>query len=364
MLWLAAILSFFTTTLLLPVVIRFFITINLVDTPEKRKVHSHSIPSMAGVAIFLSLVVVMLFFVPLSTLSEKKFFLVGILLSFILGFRDDISPLQARHKITIQTFAAFLVSFFAGVRLDSLHGVFGIYEIPMWLGVALTIFLIMALSNAFNLIDGVDGLAGITALSIFLGLGAWFIYSGNEFYSLVSLTLASALIGFLIFNWHPARIFMGDTGSMFIGFILSIMSLLFINENSALLGSSKFHFTSYVSMAVAALIIPIYDTFRVMIIRVSAGGSPFFPDKKHIHHILLKQGFNHSKTTLILFAFNLFCVLLAFTMQGLNDTVIILTLGFVSFSFGFLFDFRLKKYLSTHRKNARKEREMFISRSA
>lgn len=365
MLFLAVAISFFVTVLLLPVIIRFFIAINLLDIPEKRKVHMHGTPSMAGIAVFIALMVTLLFTVPLTELAANKYVIAGAILTFFLGFRDDISSLQAKHKLVIQTLAAFLVVQFTGIRLDSLFGLFGIFEIPGWMGTGISVFLIIALSNAFNLIDGIDGLAGIVSSSALILLGAWFIHTQNVFFSVLCLALASGLIGFLLFNWHPARIFLGDTGSLFIGFLLSCIVIVFINENSLAKSMDEFYFPSFLSVAVAILIVPIYDTSRVFIMRILAGRSPFFPDKLHIHHILVKQGYNHSQTALILFTFNMFALLVAWLMQGINDMFVLLTLGSLAFSFGLYFDLKLKRYLIRQRKQARMERSTFyISKSA
>ena len=365
MLFLAVAISFFITVLLLPVIIRFFIAIDLLDIPEKRKVHVHGTPSMAGIAIFISLIITVLFTVPFQELVNNKYVLAGAFLTFLLGFRDDISSLQARHKLVIQALAAFLVVHFTGIRLDSLHGLVGIYEIPGWIGTGISVFFIMAMSNAFNLIDGIDGLAGIISASVLILLGTWFIYSQNIFFSILCMALASALIGFLLFNWHPARIFLGDTGSMFIGFLLSCITIVFINENSVAKTMGEFYFPSFLSIAAAILIIPIYDTMRVFIIRILAGRSPFFPDKLHIHHILVKQGYNHSQTALILFTFNMFSLLVAWVMQGIADQYVLLVLAALAFGFGTYFDFKLKKYLVNQRAKAKMERSSFyISKSA
>jgi UDP-N-acetylmuramyl pentapeptide phosphotransferase/UDP-N-acetylglucosamine-1-phosphate transferase len=177
MLILATAISFLLTILLLPVIIRFFLAINLLDIPEKRKVHMHGTPSMAGIAIFFSAMVTLLFIVPLVELAAHKYVIAGAVLTFLLGFRDDISSLQAKHKLAIQTLAAFLVVELSGLRFDSLYGLFGVYEIPYLVGSAISIFFIVSLSNAFNLIDGIDGLAGVVSVLVLVFLGSWFIHS-------------------------------------------------------------------------------------------------------------------------------------------------------------------------------------------
>ncbi len=364
MIFVAVAISFFLTVLLLPAVIRFFKSINLLDSPERRKVHKSSTPAMGGLAIFFAMSVAVLFSLPFQELAANKFIYGGMLITFLLGFRDDISSLQAKQKLAIQSLAGFLVVNYTEIAISGFYGVFGINQIPHLMSVILTIFVIVALSNSFNLIDGIDGLAGAVALisSIFFAL--WFLYTGNLFFSIITISLASAIAGFLLFNWHPSRVFMGDTGSIFIGFLLAVLAIQFINENSQLILTDKFHFPAFVSLAIAILIVPIYDTTRVFMIRIFAGGSPFVPDKKHIHHILLKQGFNHSQSTLILIGFNITMIILALSLQSAGNLVILVSLVLCSTAFGMFFDLRLLRVLKSERRKARDRREMYVSRSA
>jgi UDP-N-acetylmuramyl pentapeptide phosphotransferase/UDP-N-acetylglucosamine-1-phosphate transferase len=229
MLFIAAITAFLFAFFALPIIIKVFKSLDLLDIPDRRKIHLNSKPSFGGLAIFLGIILALLIAVPFESLQANKFLLSGMLFTFLLGFRDDISSLQAVHKLTVQTFAAFLVVYYGDISINSFHGLFGIEEINTFFAVGLSIIIIVGISNAFNLIDGIDGLAGSTTLIASLFFGAWFIYSGNLFFTVLSISLASATAAFLLFNWQPARLFMGDTGSIFIGFTLAIMAIQFIN---------------------------------------------------------------------------------------------------------------------------------------
>ncbi|MDH5609817.1 MAG: undecaprenyl/decaprenyl-phosphate alpha-N-acetylglucosaminyl 1-phosphate transferase [Cyclobacteriaceae bacterium] len=278
---------------------------------------------------------------------------------FILGIRDDISSLYANQKFIYQLLAAFLAVYFADIRLIGLYGVFGIGEMNELLSGLFSMFVIIGLINAFNLIDGIDGLAGSVALVNSIVFGVYFYLLGHVFFLYVSMVLAGAIIAFLLFNWHPSKIFMGDTGSLLIGYILISMAIVFINQNVVQPVT-----TTSVSLSFALLIIPVYDTIRVILLRLSQGRSPFYPDKKHIHHILLKQGFNHSQSTLILVTFNMLVVLFVFQFDFLGDTTLLLSIGILSFLFGLFFDLRLIRVMKNDKKRARENQTLHISKSA
>lgn len=366
MLFLAVIISFFVTVLLIPVAIGVLRSINLMDTPERRKVHLQNTPSMGGIAIFLGVATAGIFCIPFQELAINKFILLGILLSFLLGLRDDVSSLQARQKLIIQSLAAFVVVVYGGVRIDSFFGIFGVEALPLFISAPLTVFIIVGLSNAYNLIDGIDGLAGSISLMASLFFGFWFYHTGNTFFMILNMALVSSLAAFLLFNWNPSRIFMGDTGSILLGFLLATSAIVFVNENAAYIGSAFFHFEAFVAVVISVLIVPIYDTVRVFSMRIIEGKSPFVPDKKHIHHILLKQGFSHGRATLTLVAFNLFLVALVISIQGLGNFLLIIATAFFSISFGLFFDLRFIRYMKAERKKARAKTEanVFLSKSA
>jgi UDP-GlcNAc:undecaprenyl-phosphate GlcNAc-1-phosphate transferase len=357
-------ISFFVAFALLPVIIRVFKSINLLDSPDRRKVHKMSKPSLGGIAIYAGVILAMTFTIPLEYLAEYKFLVAGMVISILLGMRDDVSSLYANQKLVFQVLAGFITVYYAGIKLAGLYGVFGINDFPDWLAITFSVFVMISLSNSFNLIDGIDGLAASLAILVSTVFAVWFYINGDTFFAMLSMMLISALIAFLIFNWYPSRIFMGDTGSLVTGFLLSALAIRFIDTNASLSEVATYRFDAFVAVAISLVIVPVYDTIRVMAIRIYEGRSPFFPDKKHIHHILLRQGFNHAQATLILVAFTFFVFLIVSQLQFLGDTILIISSFTISFCFGLFWDLRLKRHLQKERERASKNREMFISKSA
>jgi UDP-N-acetylmuramyl pentapeptide phosphotransferase/UDP-N-acetylglucosamine-1-phosphate transferase len=187
----------------------------------------------------------------------------------------------------------------------------------------LSIFTLVILTNAYNLIDGLDGLAGTIGAIILTALGIWFYLTGNHAISLVSLSFAGALVAFLFFNWQPSKIFMGDTGALMIGFLISYLTVLFINSNHRLEAENEYKFQSSIATAVCVVIVPVFDTLRVIILRLRHGQSPFQADRNHLHHQFLNLGFSHAKSVLVISAINIIMIVLAWFLRKQNDLLIL-----------------------------------------
>ncbi|MFY0688092.1 MAG: undecaprenyl/decaprenyl-phosphate alpha-N-acetylglucosaminyl 1-phosphate transferase [Cyclobacteriaceae bacterium] len=362
MLFLAFVLSFLLAFSIIPVVIRIFKSLDLLDAPDRRKIHKYSTPAFGGIAFLIAILVAIALAVPAGSLYEHKFLFGGLFLMFILGLRDDISSLDANYKLLFQSLGAILAVYYADVRITDLHGLFGLDELPFWFSIGLSIFIVIALTNAFNLIDGIDGLAGSIGLLATSALGFWFYLVGDSTYSILCIATVGALAAFIIFNWSPSKIFMGDTGSIFLGYLLACSSIRFI-ELSHLTTQTVFTINDPISLSIAFLILPIYDTLRVFIIRIYLGRSPFFPDKNHIHHILLKLGFSHSRSTSILIAFNISAVFASYYIGQFSQSLALLFLMVSSIAFGFVFDSKLKS-LVKKQKEMRKSQGPMLSKSA
>ena len=354
------------TFILLPVVIKISKSIDLLDTPDRRKVHSVSVPSLGGVGIFIGFVMSIGIALPLADLAEMKLFLAGIIITFLLGVRDDMASLQAKQKVSVQLLCAFLVVYFSGIELHGLYGIFGIDSLPYGLSSILSVFVIMALTNSYNLIDGIDGLAGSVAFVILSFFGWIFFQLGEMALATLCLSFSGALLAFIFFNWFPAKIFMGDTGSMMLGFVISVLAIQIMNKTSGvhILGGIKIE--APVGLAVGALILPIYDTFRVFIIRLVSGKSPLAPDRNHIHHALLKLGLNHAKATSLLLLVNCSILTTSFVLNGvLSNGVLIILDIFLIILFGFIIDLmgKKKRFLGIS-KNALATKGFYVSKSA
>ena len=339
------IVSVLITLLAIPSILHVASTRHLYDDlGHFRKQHDHGIPRLGGVAIFVSFTITALLFSMTDNSLPINYLLTACIILFAMGLKDDLSGVNSRTKFFIQFIVAFILVILGHIRLSSMYGVFGIYDLPYWPSIALSILTIILIVNAFNLIDGIDGLAGVTGIvsnGCFAGL---FIYMHQYDLAAVSLAMAGAIFGFLKYNLTPARIFMGDTGSMLIGLISVVMAIKFIELNKFTTMKSPEIFSAP-ALAVAILIGPIFDTLRVFILRISNGVSPFTADRKHIHHRMLRLGFTHLQTTLILVTLNLVCVVMAFFFRSYGNSILLgLILGVcLLFNWGISFFIRSKE---------------------
>ncbi len=296
------------------------------DMETERKHHLKSIPRLGGVAIFCSFTIISLTFLSYSTVLPANFLLTACIMLFALGLKDDLAGVNSTTKFGVQFVAASVVVLMGGVNLSSLYGIFNVYEISYALSVILSIITIVLCINAFNLIDGIDGLAGTIGVVVNATFGILFYYMGQFEIACLAFSLVGAILGFLVFNYSPAKIFMGDTGSFLIGLISIVLAIKYIELNKFIPTSlPRPLFYSAPSIAIAILIIPIFDTCRIFIIRLIKGNSPFVADRNHIHHRLLLLGLNHMQATLILMLVNFFFIYLALQLR-LQGNVSLITL--------------------------------------
>jgi UDP-GlcNAc:undecaprenyl-phosphate GlcNAc-1-phosphate transferase len=317
-----SITAFAVSILFFPVLIKLLSQWKVFDSPGRHKIHEKFKPSMGGVPIIIGVAFSMVIALPYSELAKLKFFLISLALMFITGLRDDILTLTPRQKMISQILPIFILVFFGGTILTSLYD-FNPAKFPEFLSLIITLFTIIILTNAYNLIDGVDGLAGTIGLIVFIFFGTWFYFAEDYSLALLSLAFAGAILGFLFFNWQPSKIFMGDTGALSIGFVISFLSIQFINHNFSLSQQSQVSFEASISTAVCVLIIPVFDTLRVIVLRLRRLESPFKADKNHLHHQFLNLGFSHAMTVLFLGGINLTFILLAWVLRSHPDIVIL-----------------------------------------
>lgn len=332
---LAFITSFSLTYLAIPSIIHLAIKKNLMDEPGERRSHKVSTPSLGGIAIFAGTLFSIILWTPFEYFGDLQYILCAFIIIFLIGAKDDIDPISPSKKFLGELFAAAILVFRSNVRLTSLYGFFGIHEIPEIASIVLSIFTIIVIINAFNLIDGINGLSGSLGLLITAVLGTWFYLVGSIEISIVAFALGGALVAFLKYNITPAQIFMGDTGALLLGLVCSILAIQFIEHHNHLI-DSPYTFNSAPSVAIAILILPLFDTLRVFILRVLEGKSPFSPDRKHIHHILIDLGLTHMQATCILFSTNILFIILAIMLQDIGNLmllIIILVLAFTLTTF-------------------------------
>lgn len=333
---LTASVAFIISFLAIPVVLQIAEQKRLYDIPNERKVHTQAVASLGGVGIFGGFLLASLLSIQGYLNPEFQYFFAAALVIFFLGLKDDLVVLSASKKIVGQIIAASILIHLGGIRINSMHGLFGFDQLPEAFELALSYFTIIVIINSFNLIDGIDGLAGSLGVLTMVVFGTYFFAIGFQAYALLAFALAGSLVAFLIFNHPPAKIFMGDSGSLMIGLINAIMVIKFINVASD--PSIAVPLASSVAIGVAILIIPLLDTLRVFAIRIFNGRSPFTPDRNHIHHLLLSRGLSHAGVTLTCVSANIAFIVLAYTCRSLGSTYLLLIMLSLAFAiFGLLY---------------------------
>ena len=323
------ILSFITAFLLVYLAIPSIINIarvkHLYDLPDHRKSHEQAVPTLGGVAIFAGVIFSIILWTPFDVFGDLQYILCSFIIIFLIGAKDDILPMSPYRKMMGQIFACFILVFKAQVRLTSLYGIFGVYTIPEVPSILLSMFTILVIINAFNLIDGINGLTGSLATLISMTLGTWFFLIDRTDLAIIAFSLAGATIAFLRYNITPARIFMGDTGSILIGLISAILVIEFIEVHAEIQGL-PYAFKAVPAVAVGILIIPLFDTLRVFVVRLFKGKSPFHPDRSHIHHLLLDAGLSHMQATMVLLLVNLAFIFFVVFFQDMGNLKLLIVI--------------------------------------
>jgi UDP-GlcNAc:undecaprenyl-phosphate GlcNAc-1-phosphate transferase len=314
-------ISVFTTIALIPVCSSLAVRLNILDIPNERKVHVRPIPRSGGIAMAMGTLLPILLTLPFH--DFLKSIVVGCWIVVMFGLLDDSRGLPYKYKFAAQIAAALVVIFFGGVRITHLGSFLpeGI-DLPVWLAVPLTVVAIVGVTNAINLSDGLDGLAGGISILTFLCIAYLSFLSKDGTITLLSIAVIGAIFGFLRFNTHPANLFMGDSGSQFLGFLAVSLCLKLTQTDSSL--------NRLLPLMLMGL--PILDTLSVMIGRIARGKSPFLPDKNHLHHRFVRLGLSHAETVSVLYVLQSFLVTCAFLFRSQNEWFIL----FLCLGFGFV----------------------------
>lgn len=341
------ILGFGLVFLTIPPIIRVSIAKHLYDTPNARKVTKTIVPTLGGVAIFIGFILSTIVATDGYNFGELKYLLAAIIIMFFVGLKDDLMDVSALKKLLLQVATATMLIVLGNFRFTNFHGILGLHEINYPISFAITLFTMIALINAFNLIDGIDGLASGISTLISLIFGTWFILAGHPEYGIMCFCLAGSLIAFFIFNvfGKKYKIFMGDTGSLIIGVIMVVLTIKFNELNINLQAPYAIHSAPVISIGI--LILPVIDTIRVFFIRISKKRSPFSPDMNHIHHKLLELGNSHLKSTLLIGFSNIFIVAFMLSLHqilSINNLMIsVFALGFtIAYIPSFILKYRAK----------------------
>ncbi len=328
---LAFITAFALSYIAIPSIISISKKKHLFDEPGDRHSHTVNTPSLGGIAIFAGTLFSIIMWTPFKYFGNLQYILCSFIIIFLVGAKDDIDPISPKKKLLAELFAALILFYKANVRLTSLYGIFGIYEIPFYVSLFLTVLTIIVIINAFNLIDGINGLSGSIGVLISIVFGTWFYFIDHIELSVVAFSLAGATVAFLKYNITPAQIFMGDTGSLLLGLVSSILAIQFIELNSDI-GNSPYAISAAPAVVIGIMILPLFDTLRVFFLRAIKGKSPFLPDRSHIHHLLIDSGLNHMQATGVLVLVNLLFIFMVVQMQHigtLNLLFVIISIAMV-----------------------------------
>jgi UDP-GlcNAc:undecaprenyl-phosphate/decaprenyl-phosphate GlcNAc-1-phosphate transferase len=311
----AFIIGFILVMISIPPIIRVAHSKHLFEPFEERKIHTKIVPPMGGVAIFIGFTLSSIIATDGISFDALKYIIASVIIMFFIGLKDDLMDISARKKLMVQIFAAVILITLGNVRFTHLHGMLGTNEIGYLTSIILTIFAMVVIINAFNLIDGIDGLASGLAILAATTFGTWFYIVGNTQFAILSFALVGSLTGFFIYNvfGHKNKLFMGDTGSLIIGLVISALVVNFNEFNID--NSIPYAVSDAPAVSFAIIIVPLVDILRVMTIRILNKKSPFSADNNHIHHRLLSLIPNHLKVTLIIVATNAFIIAFAFLLN-------------------------------------------------
>jgi len=339
------VMAFVLTLIFIPPVIFMVKRFKLFDRPNARKEHSVPTPTFGGISIFTGMMVSLLFWFKFYNHPSIITFFLSMILLFGVGIMDDLKDLAARYKLVIEAGVATLLAV-SGIRITSFGGLFGINELHIIAQYIITVVAIVGITNAFNLIDGIDGLAGGLGFMSLVTLGIFLTISKDLNYAMIAFALAGALLGFLYFNFNPARIFMGDTGSLMLGFIIAVLCVQLMKVNA--IHPSPVVPNIYV-FTLGIVMIPVFDTLRVFGTRIWKGRSPFSADKTHIHHLITNKGFTHGFAARLICVFHGFILILVYWMKDWKPELQVVVLLGCMLALVYLFSHIgvFKKYFNT-----------------
>jgi UDP-N-acetylmuramyl pentapeptide phosphotransferase/UDP-N-acetylglucosamine-1-phosphate transferase len=319
--WPAILLAFtsamFITWYYIPKVITVVRQRHLEDKPGKHKIHNGDVPTLGGIGIFAGFIFGYLLGVD-GNITGLSYFTAATVMLFFVGIKDDLIYLHPKKKLIGELGSALVIVLFTDLRLTNMHGFLGFTDISAISSYLITVFVILLIINAVNLIDGIDGLAASVGIIASVTFGLFFFLSGDYGYTAIAAALLGALIAFIRFNISdgPHKIFMGDTGSLLIGFTLAVFAIRFNYLEAE--HASFINLKSTPAISVAILIIPLFDTLRIILVRLRNHQKPYVADKRHIHHLMLRAGFSHKEATLYLSLFNISLVAIVFMLDRIG----------------------------------------------
>ncbi|NVN17051.1 undecaprenyl/decaprenyl-phosphate alpha-N-acetylglucosaminyl 1-phosphate transferase [Muricauda sp. HICW] len=352
--------SFLLVYLTIPKIIGVVEYKRLMDDPNQRSSHSQRTPTLGGVSFFFTLIIALFFIKNWHEHTEDIFIIPGLTILFIIGLKDDMVVLSPGSKLIAQVVAIAFILVNDSFGIESLNGFLNIYEIPYYLYLVIGGFLMLTIINSYNLIDGIDGLASIVGIVIMVIYTTIFYLSQEYFFALIAITMNACLMAFFGFNISSSKkIFMGDTGSLIVGFIISVLTLKFLALEPTAYGELPFLLENAPLIAISILIVPLFDTARVFAIRLANKRGPFSPDRNHVHHVLIDfWGLSHKQASFIIGCFNIIFVVLFIILgsKAKNTGMVIMLVSVVIF-LGYIF-FRYNYNFTTLKQKIRLKRKI------
>ena len=317
--YLIGIVSFLVGLIGMPIVVRIAKAKGLGVRPNKRMSHTGDVPNIGGLNIIFSFMLTYLLF-EYDQLNQSQFFLIGLFAIMAVGFIDDTLVLTPTAKLLGEALAGIALIGFADLRITHLHGIFGVEQLGTLSSYALSLFVLIAIINAVNLIDGIDGLASGLGMLYCLFFAIYFGLVGDTSWSILAICMIGSLAVFFIYNvfGHREKIFMGDSGSLLLGYLLTAFVFHFCEMNAYDQVPENLRMSAAPAVAICVLTVPLFDTIRVSLTRIKQHRSPFEPDKNHIHHLLLRTGLNHIQTTCVLLSVSVVFIGLAILGRNWN----------------------------------------------
>jgi UDP-GlcNAc:undecaprenyl-phosphate/decaprenyl-phosphate GlcNAc-1-phosphate transferase len=331
-----AITAFIITYIVIPSIVKVSGIKGLYDIPNNRTSHLGKIPTLGGAAVFIGFILTISIFSGTGIDHELKYIYGSLLILFFIGIKDDILLIDPKKKLLAQIVAAAIIAVLGDIRISNLHNIFGIGHISYLSSILFTILVVVFIINGFNLIDGIDGLASGLGIVAAIFYGTWFIQSHFITYGLMSFALAGSLMAFFVFNvfGKENKIFLGDTGSLIIGLIISVFTIRFLEYDLQVTG--KAHVDSAPAIVFGVLVVPLFDTLRIIVIRTLQKKSPFKADRQHVHHRLLELGNSHLRATMIILCINVLLIFFCYTLQPIGSALLILLILIIGTGLSFI----------------------------
>ena len=342
----ASFASFLICMLSIPIIIDIAIKRKLFDHPNSRSSHTDIVPRLGGVGIMFTFIVIFLLFVDLPTLHGAQYIIISLFILFMLGIKDDLSDVHWFKKLIAQLIAVCVTVTLGDIYFTNLLGFLGIGQLNYPASLIVTVFAFILIINSYNLIDGIDGLASGMGMLALGTLGIWFFMNGEFNYALMALSFAGSLAAFFYFNVYGKnrKLFMGDTGALILGYVVTVVVIKFNEMNID--PNIPYRINSSASISVALLFVPIYDTFRVFILRLVMKRSPFKADRIHLHHYLIEMGITHARASTILIFTNILISIIAFLLRDMGTLNVLLIIFTIGIGLNLVLKWRLRTYRS------------------